>query len=163
MPKIPMKTVPIDDLRILTEWAAVGTEEMIYRLHLSNGGSREPQEIVKRCRRLIADGMTKVTLSWHDLVVLTDWARAGTAGMYYKSHISNGGTHVGAMVKKYSIKLGLEPDIPTQKPVTVGPEWGGLWVEDQIEQNEKLANRKPESGDWRGELMTYGSKNKSQL
>jgi hypothetical protein len=140
--------VPIEDLRILTEWAAVGTQETIFKLHLSNGGSREPEEVVKLCRKLIATGKPKLTLSRNNLYVLTDWAGGGTSGMWYKVHISNGGKHVTALVRKYSIKLGLAPDIPAQKPtsITVSPEWGGLPAEDQIEQTEALANR-PARGD----------------
>jgi hypothetical protein len=145
--------VPIEDLRILTEWAAIGTQETIFRLHLSNGGSREPEEVVKLCRKLIATGKPKLTLSRHNLYVLTNWALGGTSGMWYKVHISNGGKPVTA-VKKYSIMVGLEPDIPPQPPVV--PKQDRI-TDDALMQSEALAKlTTPEQWrDWRGELNTY--------
>jgi len=137
-------SVPIEDLRTLTEWAAVGTKEMIYKVHLSNGGGREVEDVVKRCGALIAAGHREAILPWKDAALLTDFALAGMAGICYKVHLSNGGKPV-TVVKKYSIRFGLEPDIPPQAPVVLKQD---SITDNALKQSEALANQ-PARGHWR--------------
>jgi hypothetical protein len=55
-------------------------------------------------------------------------------------HISNGGKPVPAIMK-YSIMLGLEPDIPEQPPVV--PK-GDSITDDALKQSEALASKPAE-------------------